>query len=158
MRKRSQLRVDCQDQRARFLDDLQIRIRHFASVLAHDMFETHPSCDPGGGVGRELIAVYLFDPQGGFLEARIDDLGPRRQLDQDRARKLPEHRLAELGHVVYQRIAVRPFEVERFGTTFGLIPRPPESVESQRAGWWVEVRPGNYMAFHEPWDSGEYDT
>jgi len=111
-----------------------------------------------GDAGRELIAVYLFDPQGGFLEARIDDLGPRRQLDQDRARKLLERRLAELGHVVYQRIQVRPFEVERFGTTFGLIPRPPESVESQRAGWWVEVRPGNYMAFHEPWDSGEYDT
>jgi hypothetical protein len=26
------------------------------------------------------------------------------------------------------------------------------------ANWWVEVQPGNYMAFHFPWDSGEYDT
>jgi hypothetical protein len=57
--------------------------------------------------------------------------------------------------VEYGRIAVQPFEVERFGTAFGLVPRPPKSDED---GWWVEVQPGNYMAFHEPWDSGEYDT
>ena len=24
--------------------------------------------------------------------------------------------------------------------------------------WAVEMMPGNYMAFFEPWDSGEYDT
>jgi hypothetical protein len=24
--------------------------------------------------------------------------------------------------------------------------------------WAVEVQPGNYMAFFEPWDSGDYDT
>jgi hypothetical protein len=47
--------------------------------------------------GRDFIAVYLFDSQGGFLEARIDDLGPRKRLDQNGARKLLERRLAELG-------------------------------------------------------------
>ena len=30
--------------------------------------------------------------------------------------------------------------------------------ESEDDGWWVELQPGNYMAFHEPRDSGEYDT
>jgi len=24
--------------------------------------------------------------------------------------------------------------------------------------WAVELQPGNYMAFFEPWDSGDYDT
>jgi hypothetical protein len=54
-----------------------------------------------------------------------------------------------------QRIEIAPFTMDRFGTTFGLIPRPPEDDDN---GWWVDVEPGNYMAFHEPWDSGDYDT
>jgi hypothetical protein len=45
--------------------------------------------------------------------------------------------------------------VERFGTTFGLVLRQPEDEDDP---WAVEVMPGNYMAFFEPWDSGDYDT
>ena len=50
---------------------------------------------------------------------------------------------------------VQPFEVKRFDTAFGLIPRPPEEDDDE---WAVEMQPGNYMAFFEPWDSGDYDT
>ena len=60
-----------------------------------------------------------------------------------------------LGPLDCGRIEVQPFALERFGTTFGLIPRPPEDEDED---WWVELHPGNYMAFHEPWDGGEYDT
>jgi hypothetical protein len=109
----------------------------------------------GGSGGREFIALYLFDKRGRFVEARIDDLGTRADLDEQRAHVVFEQRLAELGPVDYSRIEVQPFEVERFGTTFGLVPRPPEE---EGDDWWVELLPGNYMAFHEPWDSGEYDT
>ncbi len=109
----------------------------------------------GGSAGREFVAVYLFDKRGRFLEARIDDMGTRAELDEQRARAVFEQRLAELGPVEYVRIEVQPFEVQRFGTTFGLVPRPSEEDDGD---WWVEVQPGNYMAFHEPWDSGEYDT
>ena len=63
----------------------------------------------------------------------------------------------DLGRLEYGRIEVAPFEVERYGAKFGLIPRPPDDHEEDDS-WWVEVQPGNYMAFHEPWDSGEYDT
>jgi hypothetical protein len=109
----------------------------------------------GGETGCEFLAVYLFDLKGNFLEARIDDLGPRAALDRVRARQLLEQRMSELGRLQYERIRVRPFTIERFGVTFGLVPRPPED---NGDGWWVEAQPGNYMAFHEPWDSGEYDT
>jgi len=109
----------------------------------------------GENAGREFIALYLFDKWGKFLEARIDDLGPRAGLDEQRARAVFEQRLAVLGPVEYCRIEVQPFQIERFDTTFGFIPRGPEDEDD---GWWVEVEPGNYMAFHEPWDSGEYDT
>jgi hypothetical protein len=109
----------------------------------------------GDDPGREFLAVYLFSREGKFLEARIDDVGTRRALDVDHARDLRAKRLDELQPFEYGRIEVQPFQIERFGTTFGLVPRPPED---EQDGWWVEVLPGNYMAFHEPWDSGEYDT
>ena len=105
--------------------------------------------------GREFVAVFLFEPNGRFREARIDDLGPRATLNHENARQLLEKRMAELGAIKYGRIEVTPFAIDRFGTTFGLVPRAPEDEDD---GWWVELQPGNYMAFHEPWDSGEYDT
>jgi hypothetical protein len=105
--------------------------------------------------GREFIALYLFDSAGCLQDARIEDLGTRAALDEGRARGRVQALLAELGQVEHCRIEVAPFQIERFGTSFGLVARPPEDEDD---GWWVELQPGNYMAFHEPWDSGEYDT
>jgi hypothetical protein len=76
-------------------------------------------------------------------------------LNREKARQLLDKRMAELGQVEYGRIEVQPFAIERFATKFGLVPRAPEEAGES---WWVELQPGNYMAFHEPWDSGEYDT
>lgn len=113
-----------------------------------------------GNPGREFLAVYVFDARGGLLEAHIDDLGPRATLDLRAAQQLRERRLAELGGLVRGRIEVCPFQLERFGVTFGLVARPPDADndDGDEDGWWVEAHPGNYMAFHAPWDSGEYDT
>jgi hypothetical protein len=108
-----------------------------------------------GEAGREFLAVYLFDRDGKLLEARIDDLGTRKEVDREHVRSLIASRPAELGSVDYGRIQVQPFQIGRFGTIFGLVVRPPSDVQDD---WWAEVQPGNYMAFHEPWDSGEYDT
>lgn len=107
----------------------------------------------GGEAGREFRAIYLFDAKGTLVEARIDELGRHSEFERDRA--LVDQRVSELGPIVYCRIEVQPFAIERFETTFGLAPRPPEDEDDN---WWVEMQPGNYMAFHEPWDSGEYDT
>jgi len=120
-------------------------------------FATAPFIPAGlGQAGREFIAVYLFDQQGRLLEARIDDLGPRADIEQRVAQQAFQGRIAELGTVTFGRIEIRPFQVERFDTTFGLVARAPEG--DDEGGWWVEAQPGNFMAFHEPWDSGEYDT
>lgn len=108
-----------------------------------------------GQEGNEFVALFLFDPAGRFLEARIDEFGPRAAVGQDRRRDRYEARLRELGEVTFTRIEVAPFAVEQFGTTFGLIARPGDDEDDP---WWVELQPGNYMAFTEPWDSGEYDT
>jgi hypothetical protein len=56
-----------------------------------------------------------------------------------------------LGQVHLAPIEVAPFRVEYFGTEFGLIYTRFEESE------WVELHPGNYVAFTPPWDGG-YDT
>ena len=108
-----------------------------------------------GQAGNEFVALFLFDRRGKLIEAKIDQFGPRRTMDEEKRRAVYEARLRELGKVRFQRIEVEPFCVKRFRTRFGLIPRPPEEEGEE---WAVEFHPGNVMAFYEPWDSGEYDT
>jgi hypothetical protein len=109
----------------------------------------------GGREGAEYVARYLFDSKGKLLEANIEDFGPRATLDDNKRRKTYDRLLAELGDVILDRVEVAPFSVERFGTTFGLVVREPDEDDGV---WAVEMQPGNYMAFFEPWDSGDYDT
>lgn len=106
-------------------------------------------------LGNEFISLYFFDEQGKLLEAHIDNLGTRDELDLEHAKQLFQQRIQELGEVQYGRIEIQPFEIERFGTTFGLVLEAPEAEDEI---WWATVEPGDYMAFSEPWDSGEYDT
>jgi len=120
-------------------------------------FLTRPF-DPGtyeGNDGQEFVALFLFDADGRFLEAKIDAFGPRETMDIAAAKAAYDGRLRELGDVTFTRIEIEPFAVERFGTTIGLIPRAPEDDDDR---WWVTIEPGDYMAFTEPWDSGDYDT
>lgn len=113
--------------------------------------------DPAMGVnpGCEFVALYTFDLSGQLIEAKIDSFGPRSSLDDDARYAKYAERLASLGDISFERVEVVPFAVERFGLEFGLIARPPEEDDN---AWAVEMQPGNYMAFFEPWDSGDYDT
>jgi hypothetical protein len=104
-----------------------------------------------GNPGNEFDAVFLFSNDGDLVESWVDELRPRASMDLEHARMLRAQRLAELGDVTFQDIRVKPFAVEYYGE-MGLIPSKFESK------WSVELLPGNCMAFHEPWDSGGYDT
>lgn len=141
--------IDPDDHHARYVGRATDGRRFFLT----NPFE--PASRVGALDGGEFVALYLFDAHGSLVEARIDALGPRATLDEDAARSPFRRRLEELGEVSFERIEVAPFAVERFGTTFGLIPREPEDEDDE---WVVEAQPGDYMAFYEPWDSGDYDT
>ncbi len=108
-----------------------------------------------GKAGEEFVALYLFDKKGALVEAKIDSFGPRDAMDEAARQEFRKKLLSEIEPVKYQRISVAPFSVDKFGTTFGLVLRTPEDEEDE---WAVEAQPGNYMAFFEPWDSGDYDT
>jgi len=105
--------------------------------------------------GAEFLALYIFDPLGKLAEARIEHLGPRATLDKEKVSKLRQKWLDDLGPIRFYRIEVAPFSVVRFGIEFGLVLWEPEDDDAK---WQVTMEPGNYMAFFEPWDSGEYDT
>lgn len=104
---------------------------------------------------------------GALKDAQIYDLGTRKQLTGDQESVPPGNvqpstqqeahltaLLKGLGEISFEDISVRPFQVERHGVSFGLIPDEPEEDEEPM---YVCLEPGNYMAFCEPWD-GEYDT
>ena len=109
----------------------------------------------GGYEGCEFVALYVFDARGKLVDAVIDSLGPRATMDNERRQQLYDERLGSLGDGIFCRIEVAPFSVERFGLKFGLVLRVPEDEDDI---WAVEMQPGNYMAFFDPWDSGDYDT
>ena len=96
---------------------------------------------------RDFIALYIFDRDGRFLTAEIDEVTTKERIPSAAEEKIYQDRL--------DRIEIELFEVKRFGLTFGLIADPPDSGDDM---WWVELEPGNYMAFFAPWDSGIYDT
>lgn len=104
---------------------------------------------------RDFVAQYLFDKDGRFLEADIDELDGPESLDGAEVDRAHQARLAKLGKVTFGRIEVEPFAVTRFGAEFGLIAQAPEGPDDI---WWVTAEPGDYMAFAAPWDCGIYDT
>ena len=121
-------------------------------------FLTTPFCMGG----PDFVALYLFNDDGDLLDARIDRLGSRTNpslrgnMKQHDAgdEQLLARRLAELGDVSFESIEVKPFAIERYGITFGLIAQEPEAEDEP---WSVIAGPGNYMAFFPPW-AGDYDT
>jgi hypothetical protein len=137
-------------------DDFQAKhVGHTAD--GRQFFLTTPF-DPGqygADNSREFVALYVFDHDGRFLDAKIDALGSRERLDSAKAKRVYEARLKELGEVELGRIEVEPFAIERFGTDFGLIADAPDG---EGDIWWVTAEPGDYMAFSAPWDCGVYDT
>jgi hypothetical protein len=120
-------------------------------------FITNPFIPAGNNdPGREFLALYLFTRTGRLIEARIEDLGPRAEVDEPAAVRLIEQWYAELGPVHRTWIEIIPFQVERFGVEFGLILRPPEEEDSRNI-WTVTAEPGDFLEFGPPWD-GRYDT
>jgi hypothetical protein len=105
--------------------------------------------------GAEFVALYLFHAAGQLMEAVIDNFGPTCHPGQRCAPSSLRTATTGTGQVTFERIEVAPFALDRFGTTFGLVVRQPDSEDE---GYAVELHPGIYMAFFEPWDSGDYDT
>ncbi len=111
----------------------------------------------GDSEGCEYVALFIFDQQGKIIEEKtiIESFGPRSRESGERAGIRFNQIKEDLGEVEHCRINIAPFAIRKFGTEIGFIARVPEDDDDV---WAVELLPGNFMAFFEPWDSGEYDT
>ena len=119
-------------------------------------FLTNPfvPADRNGDGGSEFIALYIFDADGRLLNAKIDNLGVRKNVDEENARSIIQARLNKLGEFSFDDIIIAPFSINKFDIEFGLILHMPEEDDEVLR---VTVEPGDYMCFFPPWD-GDYDT
>lgn len=106
----------------------------------------------GDNPGNEYLATFLFNMTGELVGSIVEEFGPRQQIDPKVLLEVKAKHLSDLGSTMFCDIKVRPFVVEHFGQLMGLIPHKSNEV------WTVELLPGNFMSFREPWNSGDYDT
>jgi hypothetical protein len=139
------------------IDNDDYHAEHVGKTADGNQFFLTTPFEPAGpnGEGCEYVALYTFDPDGNLLDAKIESFGPRTKMDDGARKSAYDVMLNDLGEISHCRIEIAPFSVHRFGTELGLVIREPEEEDDV---YCVEAQPGNYMAFFEPWDSGEYDT
>lgn len=123
--------------------------KYIGRTAAGVQFFSPPIFVPGGD---EFVVLFLFNESGDLIESKIENFGGRSTYDVEKARALRAEWLAQLEPFQFQDIRVKPFFVEHSGELLGMIPVKWDNY------WGVHVLPGDVMAFHEPWDSGIYDT
>jgi predicted DNA-binding WGR domain protein len=133
---------------------------HVGTHAGGQFFLTEPFVPQTATTPREeYVALYLFDEFGLLTEARIFDAAAEGVTTQEAYDAFRQRLLATLDDVAFGDIAVAPFAVEKFGRTFGLVFDPGHvgDEDDDEPDLWVNVLPGDYMAFYPPWD-GDYDT
>lgn len=104
------------------------------------------------------VGLFLWNADGSFSEIRVDAVPrpegvPPGQAVRAGADQIVEQRLAELGDYELEPITVAPFTQEVGGVIFGW------NVEQYDDGrWFINIEPGDFIAYYEPWDGLEYDT
>ena len=122
--------------------------------LSEELFSTGTADRPGSA----YVGLFLWRHDGTFDEVRVDAVRRPRDVPPGQAAaagadRLVAARLAELGRYVLEPIEVEPFTTRVSGVTFGW-----------HSGWYddgtcyLNVEPGNFIAYYAPWDGLDYDT
>ena len=103
------------------------------------------------------VGLFLWRADGTFDAVRVDAVPrpkglPPAQAAPAGATALIDARLDELGDYVLEPIRVEPFVTRVDGVDFGWKVVQFEGVYS------INIEPGDFIAYYEPWDGFEYDT
>lgn len=103
------------------------------------------------------VGLFLWKSDGSFDEIRVTEVSapeglPPGQADPAGAEDVVSARLSELGDFALEPIEVEPFTQDVDGVTFGW------KVDQYEGVYSVNIEPGNFIAYYEPWDGLEYDT
>ncbi len=110
------------------------------------------------GTGAAYVGLFLWHADGTFDEIRVDrvrrpDGLPPGQAAPAGAEKLVARRLAELGDYVLEPIEVEPFTEKVHGVTFGW-----RLGRYDDGSYYLNIEPGDFIAYYAPWDGLDYDT
>lgn len=104
------------------------------------------------------VGMFLWNADGTFDEIRVDAVDrpgglPPGQAGRSGQEDLVDARLAELGEYVLEPIEVEPFTEDVDGVTFGW------NLDQYEDGtYFINIVPGDFIAYYEPWDGLGYDT
>lgn len=110
-----------------------------------------------GQPGNSYVGLFLWNADGSFSELhvdalpRVEDLPPGQAVSAG-ADGVVDRRLAELGDYELEAITVEPFTRVVDGVTFGWVVTEYEGTFS------INISPGDFIAYYEPWDGVDYDT
>lgn len=110
---------------------------------------------PGGSA---YVGLFLWQADGTFDEVRVDEVSrpdgvPPGQAAPAGSRELVRARLAELGDYVLEPVEVEPFTEEVDGVTFGW-----KVGRYDDGSYYINIEPGDFIAYYAPWDGLGYDT
>ncbi|GAA2152099.1 hypothetical protein GCM10009844_35070 [Nocardioides koreensis] len=108
--------------------------------------------------GTAYVGLFLWRADGTFDEIRVDEVPrpdglPPGQAGPAGADDLVAERLAELGDYVLEPIEVEPFTEKVDGVTFGW-----KVGRYDDGSYYINIEPGDFIAYYEPWDGLDYDT
>ncbi|KRA31398.1 MULTISPECIES: hypothetical protein [unclassified Nocardioides] len=121
--------------------------------LSDELFEFDSATESSAG----YVGLFLWNADGSFSEIRVDRVSradgvPPGQAASADADDLIEKRLAELGDYELEPITVEPFLRTIDHVEFGW------AVSEFEGDYSINIEPGNFIAYYEPWDGLEYDT
>lgn len=107
--------------------------------------------------GRGWVGLFLWKPDGAFDEAMVTPIRratgiPPGQATPGSPGEVLAERLAHLGAYVLEPITVEPFTRMVEGIEFGW------KVNRQDGMYTINVEPGDFICYYEPWGGFEYDT
>jgi hypothetical protein len=121
--------------------------------LSDELFEYRSRDEAGSG----YVGLFLWNQDGSFAEVRVEAVSkatgvPPGQASSAGADGLVEKVLAGLGDYKLEPITVAPFTQKIDGVTFGWKVNEYDGILS------INVEPGDFIAYYEPWDGLDYDT
>ena len=104
------------------------------------------------------VGLFLWDADGTFDRVEVDEVPraegvPVGQAVPQGADDLVDARLAELGDYTLEPITVEPFIERVRGVKFGW-----HVGQYDNGDWFINIEPGDFIAYYYPWDGLEYDT
>lgn len=108
--------------------------------------------------GTAYVGLFLWNADGTFDEVRVEEVSrperlPPGQAAPAGASALVKARLGQLGEYVLEPIEVEPFTEEVDGVTFGW-----KVGQYEDGTYYINIEPGDFIAYYKPWDGLQYDT